>query len=174
MKIVLKKSLGDWDGVHSQYLIDIYSRYAKNDKFLDNLIQLYLSESDLQKVTSWLIKHHHDKGNTITDSQIRKLLSEVNNLEHWESKLHILQLVPKFRIDKNMSGGIETFVRQAMKSEKKFVKAAAYEAYFEIVKNIPDLQNEFYHTCEQALIDESASIKSKVRKILKELEKKQI
>lgn len=71
-----------------------------------------------------------------------------------------------------MSADIEPFVRQAMNSKKKFVKASAYQAYFEIVKNIPELQNEFCHICERAFIIESASIKSKVRKIVKEIGEK--
>lgn len=167
----LHQLLYEWKGTHVDYLISIYQSFIEDDGFLDTLIELYLSDKSLGRATTWLIKHHYDKGNRLAKDQILKILSAVNDLEHWESKLHVLQLVPHFQIDREISENIEPFVQASIQSEKKFVKAAAYTAYFEIVKNIPELRNELRLLCDRALETESASVKSKVRKIVKQLEK---
>lgn len=170
MKENLKQQLLNWDGVHIGYLLDIYVN-IKNDLYsFDEIIDYYLLETELQKVTSWLIKHHYDTKNQLTESQIEKILSASNRLKDWEGQLHILQLIPKFNIDKNIASKIKSFVRKSMTSEKKFVKAAAYEAYFEIVKCIPELLSEFKLLCEESLVKESASIRSKIKKILLKFE----
>jgi hypothetical protein len=169
MKTDLKTLLQEWDGTHTEYLQAVYRSHVKDEKFFDTIIRLYLSSTQLKRITSWLIKHHYDYNNQLSQDQIIKILSHVDKLEHWESKLHILQLIPSFDLDIQNAESIEPFIKKALRSEKKFVKAAAYEAYFEIVKLKPGLQREFKSMCEEALKKESASIKSKVKKIIEKL-----
>ncbi len=169
MKTDLKTLLQEWDGIHTEYLQAVYHSHVKDEKFFDTLIHLYLSNTQLQRVTSWLIKHHYDHNNQLSQDQIVKILSHVDKLEHWESQLHILQLIPSFDLDIQSAESIEPFIKKTLQSEKKFVKAAAYEAYFEVVKLKPGLQREFKLMCEEALKKESASIKSKVKKIIEKL-----
>ena len=91
-------------------------------------------------------------------------------LSLWEARLHIMQLIPKFELTAEMVPLFEWFVRGAMNDSKKFVKAAAYQAYFTLIKFKPELKDDLITQCHYAMENESASIKSKVRKILKQLE----
>ncbi|MEO0333723.1 MAG: hypothetical protein AAF223_18955 [Bacteroidota bacterium] len=169
MKDTLTHSLTHWDGKHIDHLVSLYNSHISDVTFIDNIIQLYQSHEDLRRATSWLIKHHYDSGNTLSAKQIKQIVSIAHCLQHWESQLHILQLIPRFDINVKMAEHLEPFAREKMNSDKKFVKAAAYEAYLEIVKNIPELRNEYRLICEEALTHESASVKAKVRKILKRI-----
>lgn len=71
-----------------------------------------------------------------------------------------------------MAHYLEPYVSDMMNSENKFVKASAYEAYYEIMKLYPEIREEFRLLCEEALLSESASVKVKVRKIIKWFESK--
>ncbi|MEM8965946.1 MAG: hypothetical protein AAGE93_05985 [Bacteroidota bacterium] len=169
MKDDLPHSLAHWDGKHIDHLVSLYNSHISDATFIDDIIQLYQSHEDLRRATSWLIKHHYDKANTLSVKQVNKILGIVNHLQHWESQLHVLQIMPKLNIDSKMAEHLEPFVREKMSSSKKFVKAAAYEAYLEIVRNIPELRHEYRLICEEAFIHESASVRAKVRKILKKI-----
>jgi hypothetical protein len=161
----LKERLRKWDGKHTSYLIAIYQQQVDDPAFVDDIIQLYLKHIELQPATTWIIKHYVDNGHKLSQTQIDKTLSRVNTLEQWEAQLHILQLIPQFPISTKTAEYIEPFVREKLTSEKKFVKAAAYEAYYEIVKVYPALNNEFRILCEEALANESASVRAKVKNI---------
>jgi len=161
----LKERLRKWDGKHTNYLIAIYRQQVDDPAFINAIIQLYLKHIELQPATTWIIKHFVDNGDKLNQAQIDKILSGVNSLEHWEAQLHILQLIPKFQLSTKNAEYIEPFVREKLTTEKKFVKASAYEAYYEIVKAYPALTNEFRILCEEALANESASVRAKVRKI---------
>ena len=49
------------------------------------------------------------------------------------------------------------------------MKAAAFEAYFEIVKQYSELKNEFKQLCELTLDRESAAVKVKIKRILTQI-----
>jgi len=66
---------------------------------------------------------------------------------------------------------LDSFVRKCLKSEVKFVRAWAYQGFFELTKYIPEYKNECQLLCEEAMERESGAIKSRVRKVLKQLEK---
>jgi hypothetical protein len=46
------------------------------------------------------------------------------------------------------------------------VRAAAYEAYYEVTQVIPELKQELKQQCELALNRESTSVQVKIRKII--------
>ncbi len=162
----LTKKLSQWDKKHTDHLKEIYQNYQGNSDFLDTIIDLYTDCGDLEHSTTWIIKHYVDNGKKLSLTQTDKILSKISRLDFWESKLHILQITPQIDLTLKNAELIEPSVNSMMKSDKKFVKAAAYEAYYEIVKLIPELKNEFTILCEHALETESASIKSKVKRIL--------
>ena len=169
MRKTLSQQLQQWDGIHTEDLIKLYQAKAQDPLFFDTLIELCLHETMLQKASTWLIKHHYDQRQQLEDAAILKLLSACDHLEHWEAKLHILQIIPSFELKEQSIPLISSFIKSAFDEEKKFVRAAAYPAFFAMTKVLPDLQQELKQRCEKAMEVESASIKSKVRKILKQL-----
>lgn len=169
MNSVLRKVLVNWDGTHVDYLAEIYAKNEADPVFFDEIIALYLKDTELQVATSWLIKLHYDQKKVLSPEQVVHILSGIYTLEHWGAQLHILQIIPRFQLDAKLAENIEPFVRKALDSETKFVKAAAYEAYVEIVMHFPGLKDEFVARCKTALQMESASVKVKVRRALKKI-----
>lgn len=165
-------NLKSWDGVHIEYLTNLYNIDKTNADFFENLVTICVNEQDLQKTTTWLIKHHYDNGQVLPKPLTEKLLTACNNVENWEAKLHLLQLLPHFELTEKSIIITEDFVRNCLTDKNKFVRAWAYNGLYELTKYIPELKTELEFICQRAMETESASIKSKVKKILLNLSKK--
>lgn len=172
MKTNLKSKLKLWDGVHIEYLANLYNTDKTNEDFFENLVTICANEQDLQKTTTWLIKHHYDNGQTLPESLTERLLATCKSVENWEAKLHLLQLFPHFKLTDKSIIITEDFARKCLADNNKFVKAWAYNGLYELTKFIPELKTELEIICQRAMETESAAIKSKVRKIILALNKK--
>ncbi|MDA9295059.1 hypothetical protein N9Q22_00135 [bacterium] len=155
-----------WDEKHTDYLKHIYSENINKQNFIKLVTDLFLEDKGLELSTSWLIKYHFDMKETLKNEDIKSVLLNLKNLTHWGSELHILQIIPKIKLSKDLAELLEFEIHNKLKSENKFVRAAAYEAYSEIVELIPELENEFRTVCFDALKRESASVKVKIKRVL--------
>ena len=165
----LENLLFKWDKKHTDYLKSIYRANIHNPSFIQLLIDLYLTDTPSELPASWLIKHYCDAGETLTQVQVEQILNNFDALTDWGSRLHILQIIPKIQLTEHLAKQIEPEIRKLLTSDNKFVKAAAYEACFEVVQVNPAFTNEFKSICEGALASESASVKVKIKRILNKL-----
>lgn len=158
--------LHSWDGKHVASLKEIHQKFQKKDSFWITLLDVYQSDKTLRKACTWLIKYHYDQKYSIKQSLIDQMLSMCNELTDWESKLHILQLLPDLKISSKNVPLLDVFVRNCLKDDKKFVRAWAYQGFYELTKYIPEYKHELNVICEEALLVESASVKARIRKIM--------
>lgn len=174
MSLHLIDKLKSWDGVHIEYLTKLYIANKTDTNFFENLITISITERDLQKASTWLIKHHYDNGHSLSKSDTEKLLTVCNIVENWEAKLHLLQLIPHFELTEKSIVIADNFARNCLTDKNKFVRAWAYNAIYELTKYIPELNSELEFICQSAMETESVSIKAKVKKILLNLNKKKL
>lgn len=167
----IRQRLYAWDGIHVEEMVDLYNEYAHDERLWDVLVELLQSESVLHKATTWLVKHRYGKKGHIPKHCIDAVLATYPAFEQWEAQLHVLQLIPVVALGKEQAICIEPSIRKALSSEKKFVKAAAYQAYFEVVQHVPELRDGFEALCAYTMEHESASVVSKVKKLIKALQK---
>ncbi len=163
---ILQDLLLACDDKSVEVLKSIYLENYNSSDFITSLLKLYQTETALQAQTTWLIKYHIDAKNRFDSQQANLILSQLGELSSWASQLHILQIIPKLGLDSSQIERIEPTIRQLLKAPNKFVKAAAYEAYFEIVKCFPELAREFKLMCENALEHESPAVRVKLKRIL--------
>ena len=162
----LQELLEAWDGTHTDYLIQVYLENGESEDFFQALLDLYAGKPDLQVASTWLIKHHYDKGRTLPERLETSLIFTAKELNAWEAKLHLLQLLPKFSLHPNHIPYLEDFVRACLEEEKTFVRAWAYQGFYEVAQHKPELFPELKQLCAQALESEKASVKARVRKIV--------
>lgn len=174
MKRDLIYKLKSWDGIHVEYLTKLYNAEKSNTDFFEDLVTICISEQNLQKATTWLIKHHYDNRQALPKHLTEKLLTTCKNVGNWEAKLHLLQLFPHFELTDKSIIITEDFARNCLTDSNKFVRAWAYNGIYELTKYIPELGTELAYICQRAMETESASIKSKVKKILFNLSKKKL
>jgi len=172
MNTDLKNKLKLWDGVHIEYLTELYGVNSSSLDFFESLVTICVNEQDLQKPATWLIKHHYDNGQTLPESLTERLLTTCKSVENWEAKLHLLQLLPHFQLTDKSIIITEDFARKCLADNNKFVRAWAYNGLYELTKYIPELKTELEFICQRGMETESAAIKSKVRKIILALSKK--
>lgn len=163
-------TLNNWKGPEVNSLKHLYEKHFGKVEFWNDLLDLYQIQA-LEIPATWMFKNHYRYKRKLQSEQIDIIINYFNQLGYWESRLHVLQLIPEFKINKRQAELLEKPIYTLLKSETKFVRAAAYEAYFEVVKNIPELSNEFKEICLAAQQTESASVLVKIRRILKLLDR---
>ena len=165
----LKEALTEWDGVHTEVLKEVYQSHSHHPDFFPLLIQWMWEEPELQIPCTWLIKHHYDNKGHLEVHLIEPLVVPCEELSHWEAQLHLLQLLPHLPLKASYMPQLEGFVRRNLESPRPFLRAWAYQGLYELSELTPSLKPELARLCREALESEKASVKARVRKIVKKL-----
>ncbi len=162
----IEQEIISWDGKSSTDIDAIYDRHSDENSFASEIINLSKQEG-LQKGTTWLLKRHLENGQTITPSEIALVFKLLPKLGHWETTLHILQCIPFLQIAKTEKMEVEAFLRKCLVDNNKFVRAWAYNGFYEISAQYPEYRNETKQFFEMAMRDEAPSVKARIRNIMK-------
>ncbi len=162
----LQTKIQQWDGKSSADIEAVYQQYAADSGFVSKLIRLG-TQAALEKGATWLIKRHLEQKYKPTAQQTQNVLSLLPDLTHWESKLHILQCLPYAVIDKAEKKNLEWFLRNHITHSNKFVRAWAYNGFYELAAQHSEYREEVSALFELALQDEPASIKARIKNCLK-------
>ena len=166
MMIELKNALTSWDGKSSQDITEIYQQYHSHSSFSEALFS-YLSDAKLQMAASWLIKHDLEQGGQVSHQQVSVLFQHIDQNADWQSQLHLLQCFSYLIIPDNLHTQVEFFIRHCLTSDNKFVRAWAYSGFYYLAKQYPFYQPEVREFFELALKDEAASVKARIRQLIK-------
>lgn len=162
----LQQAMNGWDGKSIQALGHIFEAYSAQSDFIDDLMSsIWVIEC--QKAATWLLKQWLDSGKPLSQAQVNQLLSNLNALSDWESKLHVLQCLSYFTVENEHAALLEAFLRSTLADHNKFVRAWAYNGFYVLAKQYPAYQAEAQALFEMAMRDESASIKARVRQVMK-------
>ena len=162
----IEQEIRRWDGKSSDDIDAIYCRHSDNNFFMSQIIELAQQEP-LQKGAAWLLKRHFENGQQIEEIQISKIFRILPNLKYWEAKLLILQCLPYMKIANIEKKGIEFFLRKCLSDENKFVRAWAYNGFYELSMQHSEYVTETKQFFEMAMRDEAPSVKARIRNILK-------
>lgn len=162
----IEQDIKNWDGKSSSDIAALYVRYGNTDHFVKNIVEIS-SVADLENGATWLLKRHLESGQIIEECQVSKIFELLPNLKHWESKLHILQCIPYISIANTKKKEIEFFLRKCLNDENKFVRAWAYNGFYELSLQYPEYIAETKQFFEMAMRDEAPSVKARIRNIIK-------
>ncbi len=161
-----KLEIGQWDGKSINDIGDIYDRHCHDPTFISEMITL-VSDVSLQKGATWLIKRYLENENQIGKSEIISIFQKLELIEQWESKLHILQILSYMPIGRPQKKLVEVFLRDCLAGDNKFVRAWAYNGFYELAMQYPEHKKETRQFFEMAMRDEAPSVKSRIRNIMK-------
>ncbi|ABD81565.1 hypothetical protein [Saccharophagus degradans] len=162
----LEQEILNWDGKSSADISEIYSHYSCDSDFTITLVD-FCKPKDLQKGATWLLKKHLERNHRLSTAQIATIYQLVSNLNGWEAKLHILQSMAYMPVGEKEKQGVEVFLRNCLISDNKFVRAWAYNGFYELALQYPAYKTEVKKFLDMAMKDEAASVKARVRNILK-------
>jgi len=164
--VTISKDLAAWDGKSAADMGDIYDRYCREPSFVSEIIEL-TKQQPLQSGTTWLLKRHMENTGVLDAAAINEVCQLLPKLVHWEAKLHVLQCLPSMPIPEVHKTGVETFLRKCLEDDAKFVRAWAYNGFYELAVQYPEYQDEASRLLDDALGHEPASVQARIRKVLK-------
>lgn len=162
----LEQEIANWNGKSSDAIEAIYSQYANSKAFISNIIALSISE-ETQTGATWLLKRHLENGIKLNDKETALLFNHLPSLQHWEPRLHVLQSLPYLIIGKNEKLLVEMFLRNCLSDKNKFLRAWAYNGFYEISVQYPEYRKDTQEFFNMAMRDEAASVKARIRNIVK-------
>lgn len=154
-----------WDGKTVAALDDLFARYGRETEFVATLIA-YLEQPILQVGASWLIKKVAESDRAIPPNEVHAIYALLPQLEAWQTKLHILQSIPFLPISDNQKSAVEAFLRACLLDKNKFVRAWAYNGFYELARQHTDYHDEMMALFDRALHEEAASVKARIRNLL--------
>ncbi len=161
----LKQEIEAWDGKSADDIQDIYNRYSQGSTFVSEIIRL-AKEQPLQRGATWLLKRHLENTECLELRAIKNVYQLLPTLEHWETKLHVLQCIQYMPIPRTHKTKVETFLRECLVDNTKFVRAWAYNGFYKLAVQYPEYQEETKHLFVMAMKNEAASIKARIRKVM--------
>lgn len=162
----MEQEIAAWDGKSAAYIQAIYDAHQADDDFSDTLVALSLTKT-CEKGATWLLKAWLEAGNRLAQPQVAKLYGPLDQLEHWEAKLHVLQSIPFMAITDAESRYVYHFLRFTLTDQNKFVRAWSYNGLYELSRQHPQYAEETKQFFEMAMIDEAPSVKARIRNIMK-------
>ena len=95
----LQQKIQAWNGKSADDIKAVHDSHDAQSDFADTIIKL-AKDKACQKSATWLLKAWLESGNNLENDQIKTIYRMLNSLEHWESKLHVLQSMPFMPIEK--------------------------------------------------------------------------
>jgi hypothetical protein len=168
-RIQLKKLLQNWNQNQVEELKTLYTEQHLNPEFMTSIVELFIEERTLEISASWLIKQHYDNKGILNSDQLEQVMGRLSQLNHWESELHLLQIIPKLELSPRLVEILEPELGSRLQSKYTFVRASAFAAYAEIVAYIPELKTEFKAKCLLAAEHEKPSVMVKINRIISKM-----
>ena len=162
----LEQDINQWDGKCAADIADIFKLYKEKSGFVDALIHL-LPVGSAEKGATWLLKTWLDQGGPLSKEQSDGIIDCFDSLRYWESKLHLLQSLASLTIDAEHKLLVERFLRSTLVDNNKFVRAWSYNGFYELARRYPEYKEETKRFFDMAMRDEAASVKARIRNILK-------
>ena len=96
------------------------------------------------------------------------LVIHVEPSSDWEVMLHLFQLLRYIEIDQSCEKKLKKLIDHGLASNKKFVRAWAYDGLYRLMLQYPQYQIEFEDAISLALNKKSGAVRARIRNILKE------
>ncbi len=162
----IKLEIEQWDGKSASDIGDVYDRHCHETSFVSDIVA-FIENASLQKGATWLLKRYLENENKISENEVFDVYQKLGVIEKWESRLHILQSIPFMPIAKPDKKKVEAFLRGCLVDNNKFVRAWAYNGFYELTVQYTEYENVTKQFIERAMRDEAPSVKSRIRNIMK-------
>ena len=137
----IKQTLTTWNGKSADDIEAIFDQHHNDPDFLDATTGL-LKDLSTQKGATWLLKKWLENGSEIKAEHLKRVYGCLPVLQHWESKLHILQCMPYLPINQKEKPKVESFLRGTLTDTNKFVRAWSYNGFYELALRHPEYIEE--------------------------------
>lgn len=145
----------------------VYSDYL-------NLINCISDDTTGQSI-SWLIKRfiNDNKKEAISDRNIsNKLIEMIIKFNDFNILLNLLQILQVLIINNSYKDKLYFKLKELINKDNKFIRAWSYNGLYVLSLQYDEYKDDVFELLDFALINECASVNARIRKIIKEYEKK--
>ncbi len=166
--MTLRSSIEAWNGASADDILAVYDQHHSGRGFVTQLLRL-AAAPDFERGATWLLKHHLEEGHRLSVKQAADFYTVVGALTQWESQLHALQSMVYVPVPSEQTRVVETFLRRSVGSPRPFVRAWAYNGYWELAR-----RHERYAAVASEIIHDAidnetkASVLARLRAIVRD------
>lgn len=162
----LEAQLRHFDGKHTDFLLRIAETLSPDGSTIDHLISLAgRSDAPMRTAATWLLKHFQSRNVSFTPAQVARFVEQLYSSGPWESRLHIVQMLPSVAIPAVCAEQLFQSLSVALSERNKFVRAWVYAALHSLASQHPDYAPEVIPLLDQASRDEAASVRARLRQM---------
>ena len=157
-----------FDGKHTDVLEHLASLLPPEASVIQTLSEIAESEDlKLQTAATWLLKKFQGTGASFSELQVTGFVRLLEQMTGWEAKLHLLQMLSGLGIPTQCKASLYRLLKEYLTADKKLVRAWAYNGLFVLAEQHPEYRPEVSQLLSMAQQDESASVKARLRNMLK-------
>jgi hypothetical protein len=160
------RAIEGYDGKHTNSLVNAsLLSPTKND--ISALISALDTDKKFEEAGSWILKAWAENGYQYSENQIHSWFIKTEGLEHWGATLHFCQALESITVPKSLEPELFSFLLHKTNSDNKLVRAWSYNGLFVIAKQNNSLMPNAIKYIKKGKNDEAASVRARVRIILK-------
>lgn len=154
-----------WDGKDVALLHEVYDLCVDGRGFVASLVKAPAESDRVQVAWTWLLKRWLEEGGRLTVKQAETLFDGLAQLVPWEAQLHVLQSLHRIDLPDRSREPLEAFVRRALDSEVKFVRAWAFSGLHALAGAFEELRPEAERLMDAARDEGPASVRARIRQL---------
>jgi hypothetical protein len=143
-------------------------RHRSTKSFVNQLVLLIApAEPKLQIKATALMKRLAENETRFTRPQLAAIFDSLAEVTHWQAKLHLCQMLQHVEIPEGLGTKVVWFLERCVSEENKFLRAWAYNGFYELAKQRHEYYDYAIDQLERAQKEKSAAVKARLRNIAK-------
>jgi hypothetical protein len=158
--------LDEFDGKNIDRLVRISEAWAPDEKLLQHLVWFAeTAEGPAQVGATWLLKRYQERGVQFPESLVARLLELLMSVNRWESRLHLLQMLPELLIPSSCAPELKQSLIGWTLHRNLFVRSWAYSGLHRLASIFPRYRAQIMPLLERAKTEEPASVRARLRQL---------
>lgn len=167
----LARELAAFDGKQTDPLEALAETLSPDAAVIAELIALAgRGDAKLQTAATWLLKRLQEDGYSFSEEQTEALLDLLEQVDAWEPRLHLLQMLPAWTLPEDRSQILHRLFLGPvfLQSPNKFLRAWTYNALAILADQHPAFRKEVAALLRHGAEDEAASVRARIRNAVKD------
>jgi hypothetical protein len=158
--------LNEFDGNNIDRLVRISEAWLPDTKLLQHLVWFAeTAEGPAQVGATWLLKRYQERGAQFSESLVARLLELLTSVNRWESRLHLLQMLPGLPIPNSCAPELKESLIGWTLHRNLFVRSWAYSGLYRLASIYPKYRAQIVPLLESAKTEEAASVRARLRQL---------
>jgi hypothetical protein len=165
-----RDELEKFDWKQGDVLKQILSSRRRTNSLIEDLTLLVANkEPIIQTKATGLLKKLAENKVKFKTEHVMVLFDSLAELEDWESKLHVCQMLQHIEIPQRSEGSVVWFLERSLAHENKYLRAWAYNGFYELARQRQEYVDYAMEIMERGEAEKAAAVKARLRNIRKEM-----